>query len=100
MTLVLSTKMDQQDLLELTTLIDDCNYSKELTLTVDMMHERLWTGLNKLRTATNKDELISEWKYKSHIMSTDMSHEKNNKTFEKVDWEKSYVLDFWMGIYH
>jgi hypothetical protein len=92
--------MEQQDLLEVTMLIDDCNYNKEPIITVDMLHERLWNGLNKLRLATNKDELIEEWKYKSDLISTEKSHENNNKDFDKVGWEHSFVLSFWMGIYH
>ena len=92
--------MEQQDLLELTMLIDQLNYSNEPSITGEMLHKKLWTGLNKLRLATNKDDLISEWKYKSDIIATESSHENNSKSFTKVDWEKSYVMDFWMGIYH
>jgi hypothetical protein len=92
--------MEQQELNELTNLIDDCNYSKEPSITVKMLHERLWSRLNTLRLATNKDELIAEWKYKSDLISTEKSHENNNKDFDKVGWEQSFVLSFWMGIYH
>lgn len=92
--------MEQQELNELTTLIDNFNYKNNESITVEMLHDRLWTGLNKLRMATNKDNLISEWKYNLNFISTELRHTNKNKSFEKVEWEKSYVLDFWMGIYH
>ena len=92
--------MEQQDLLELTMLIDDDNFNMSPGITIDMLHERLWSGLNKLRLTTNKDELIAEWKYKSDLISTERSHENNNKDFNKVGWEQSFVFSFWMGIYH
>ena len=92
--------MEKHELLELTTLIDDCNYSNNTMITVEMLHERLWPGLNKLRMTPNKDDLIGSWKYKSDILSTERSHANSLQSFTNVDWENSYVLAFWMGIYH
>jgi hypothetical protein len=92
--------MEQQDLLELTNLIDDCNYNKEPTITVNMLHERLWSGLNKLRTALNKDDIIPMWKYGLDFINTEKNHANNNQSFTIIDWEKSFVMEFWMGIYH
>ena len=92
--------MEQQDLIELTILIDNCDYNNEPMITVERLHERLWPGLKNLRTATNKDDLIANWKYGSDITATERSHTNNGKHFTRLDWEKSYVLAFWMGIYH
>jgi len=92
--------MTFQELAELTTLIDNNNNTNNHSLTPDMLHNILWSGLNRLRHSPNKKTIIEEWKYRSDLISTENSHANNNKQFVLIEWEKSFVLDFWMSIYH
>uniref|UniRef100_A0A6C0IIQ1 Uncharacterized protein n=1 Tax=viral metagenome TaxID=1070528 RepID=A0A6C0IIQ1_9ZZZZ len=93
--------MQQQDLDALTNIIDNYNYANEEHITPESLHEKLWYGFNSLRNAPNKEALMEGWKYKETFVCTEDSHKENKSHFKLIDdWEQSFVLHFWMCIYH
>ena len=95
--------MSKQELDDLTKIIDSYNYNdknKEI-ITPAILHHELWNGLNKLRHAENKDALLEEWKYNTEFITTEKCHQNDVSQFKLLDiWEESFVLYFWMCIYH
>ena len=93
--------MTPEELTELTTLIDNCNYDNEEIITPISLHAKWWPLLNKLKQASNKAELLASWKYKKELESAEYSHTNNmNKHINIDDWEQRFVLDLWLCIYH
>ena len=93
--------MAPADLVELTEIIDNYNYFNEDIITPQSLHAKLWCGLNKLRQAPNKSELLADWKYKKDLESAEYSHQTNvNKYINLEDSEQRFLVDFWLCIYH
>ena len=92
-----------EELDELTELIDNCNYGKEdinneYIITPKSLHTLLWSKFNQLRTATNKDALIENWKYKKEFIIVE---KPNANDFVNVeDAEQKMLVHFWICIYH
>ncbi len=94
-------KMTNEELTELTLLIDHCNYENEDIITPISLHATWWPLLNKLRQAPNKAELLEGWKYKKELESSEYSHAKDvNKYINLEDWEQRFAVDLWLCIYH
>lgn len=87
----------KQYLQEFTTLIDN-SYSDHAT--TDSVKERLWTGLNYIRTKPYKKKLIQNWTYKSEFNSAEQEHTHEEKAFQLMDWTTSFTVYFWMCIHH
>jgi len=87
-------------LTELTQTIQQLNYNNYITISPQLLHEKLWNGLNLLRNAPNKNELLADWTYKSEFMATEERHTNEDTQFTLTKWEESYVYFFWMCIYH
>ena len=102
-TVNMSQNMSEQELNNLTSLIDNYNYDNKKIITPAGLHETLWIGLNQLRNAENKTALLEGWKYSSQLSATESTHETKVSHFKKLEenlWEQSFVLYFWMCIYH
>ena len=85
----------------LTDIIDTYNYEHESIITPESLHAKLWTGLNKLREAHNKETLIKDWKYKKDLQLVEESHVSDaNSHITGADWQQRYVVAFWLNIYH
>jgi hypothetical protein len=89
--------MNSDNLKNLTMVIDNIN--DENNITDEFLHEKIWDSMNMLRNDPNKDELISEWKYREDFICTENRH-LNGEKFFLTHWEKSYVMYFYMCIYH
>jgi hypothetical protein len=99
----MSQHMSEEELNNLTSVIDTYNYDKKETITAAGLHETLWKGLNQLKNAENKSALLEGWKYSSQFASAESTHELRVSHFKKLEenlWEQSFVLYFWMCIYH
>jgi len=99
----MSQNMNEQELNNLTSLIDNYNYDMMETITPNEMYETLWVGLNQLRNSENKAALLEGWKYSSELSVTESTHETKVSHFKHIKdelWELSFVLYFWMCIYH
>ena len=92
-------KMNSDDLIKLTTVIDNINDTEE-SITSTYFHAELWDGLNRLRHDANRDELIDGWKYKGDFLATDNCHLHENKQFKLMSWDHSYVTCLYFSIYH
>lgn len=90
--------MTIDDVYELTNLIDNCNYEKESIITPKSLHTLLWSKFNQLRTATNKDALIENWKYKKEFAIVE--NPDANNFFKLEDAEQQMLMHFWLCIYH
>ena len=90
--------MSTEDLYELTTLIDNCNYTKEEKITPKYLHTLLWDKFNQLRTATNKDTLIENWKYKKDFTLVERPNANDFVNLEDTD--QQMLVHFWLSIYH
>ena len=91
--------MNSEDLIKLTTVIDNINDGAE-SITSTYLHAELWDELNRLRQDANRDELIDGWKYKGDFLFTDNCHLNENKQFTLMSWEHSYVTCLYFSIYH
>jgi hypothetical protein len=95
------TEMTEQEFNDLTLLIDNFNYDKEELITPKSLHETLWTKLNRLRTAPNKNALIDGWKYEKELLSAEFSHETKINMYTKLENEEQrFLVDFWLCVYH
>lgn len=93
--------MSKQELDDLTKIIDYLNYENKEIITPTILHHELWNGLNKLRHAENKRAILEEWKYKTEFITTEKCHQHDVSHFKLIHlWEESFVLYFWMCIYH
>jgi hypothetical protein len=95
--------MSEQELNNLTTLIDNYNYENKEIITPQGLHKTLWGGLNQLKNAENKSALLEGWKYSSSFTAAESTHETRVSHFKKLEeslWEQSFVLYFWMCVYH
>jgi len=92
--------LEKQYLQYFTMLVDTTNHANGIIETTDIIHERLWTGLNLIRHLYYKNLLLKTWKYKTQFKSADLDHENGEKNFRLLDWETSYAVNFWMCIYH
>lgn len=99
----MSQHMSEQELNNLTTLIDNYNYENKEIITPQGLHKTLWGGLNQLKNAENKSALLEGWKYSSSFTAAESTHETRVSHFKKLEeslWEQSFVLYFWMCVYH
>ncbi len=95
--------MSEQELNNLTALIDNYNYENNQIITPQGLHKTLWGGLNQLKNAENKSALLEGWKYSSSFTAAESTHETRVSHFKKLEeslWEQSFVLYFWMCVYH
>ena len=90
----------KQNLCGLTELIDTANTSDGFQETSESIHQRLFPGLDALRTDPNRKALLKTWKYKHSFQGADDYHRHEEKQFTLMPWEQSYAVSFWMGIYH
>ena len=60
----------------------------------------LWHDLDNLRNNNNKNNLISDWKYKDAFESTERCHENGRKTFNLMDWQSSFAVGVLFMVYH
>ena len=95
-----ASNMTFQELAELTTRIDNYNYHQRNDITADSLHTEFWEALHRLRLSPNRKAILEDWKYKGDLLCTEKTHANEAKQFTLLTWEKSFVLDFWMGIYH
>jgi|LakMenEpi03Aug12_release.lakeMendotaPanAssembly.Ray.scaffolds.fasta_scaffold2779386_1 hypothetical protein len=92
--------MTEQEFNDLTILIDRYNYVNEDTITPITLHATLWSKLNQLRTASNKNTLIKSWKYKKELLGSEYAI-ANKANYTMLDNEEHrFVVDFWLSIYH
>jgi hypothetical protein len=92
--------MDPQDMDPFTTIIDNLNYNNNKTITTEDIYEIFWPHFQRLLKTPNKEALVKDWKYETQFIATEKSHANNCKDFDHLDWEHSFVLAFWMCIYH
>jgi hypothetical protein len=93
--------MSKQELDDLAKIIDCLNYENKEIITPAILHDELWYGLNKLKHSQNQDALLEGWKYKTAFITTERCHQNNVSHFKLIHlWEQSFVLYFWMCIYH
>jgi hypothetical protein len=90
----------KQYLNEFTILVDTANSMNGFNETTDNIRDRLWNGLNLIRNVSYKNLLVKEWKYEKVLQCTERDHKNGEKNFRLLDWETSYVVNFWMCIYH
>jgi hypothetical protein len=60
----------------------------------------LWRDLDNLRNNNNRNNLLSEWKYKNAFETAERWHENGRKTFELMTWESSFATAILFAIYH
>lgn len=78
--------------------VDRCNFSNNFIETTDNIYEYLWPGLDTIKNSQYKH--LNHWKYAGELKLTEIAHSNGEKCFDLLDWEKSFVLYFWMCIYH
>ena len=82
----------------LTALIDNIN--DEPRITAEFLHTTLWSLMHQLRTDPKREALLLEWKYKTDFLSTEEYHQNEQQTCPQLKWEQSYVMFFYLCIYH
>lgn len=60
----------------------------------------LWRDLDNLRNNRNKNNLISDWKYKNEFDCIEQWHQNGKKAFHKMSWENSFAVAMLFAIYH
>ena len=60
----------------------------------------LWSDLDNLRNSSNRNNLISNWKYRDVFEDTEKSHENGKKMFNLMNWENSFAVAMLFMIYH
>jgi len=93
-----------------TILMDTANSAHGFSETTEGIHERLWTGLDLIRNKCNKYrcnkcnkykcKFINKWKYYSELQSAEETHKNGEKYYERIPWEQSFSVYFWMCFYH
>ena len=68
--------------------------------TAEDVRANLWHDLDNLRNCNNKNNVISDWKYKDAIETTEQWHLNGNKTFNLMSWESSFAVGVLFAIYH
>jgi hypothetical protein len=66
----------------------------------DDLHAILWNDIKSLLDNPNKEQIMSEWKYKDSFTSTENSHLNDEKFCENMPLEQSFVYVLVMCIYH
>ena len=82
----------------LTELIDNIN--DEPRISPEVLHMILWSHINQLRTDPQREALLLEWKYKDDFLSTEHFHQNEQQMYRQIKWEQSYVMFFYLSIYH
>jgi hypothetical protein len=60
----------------------------------------LWRDLDNLRNNNNRNNLISNWKYKNEFECIEEWHLNGRKAFDKMSWENSFAVAMLFTIYH
>jgi len=68
-------------------------------LTVENIYNSLWGILIHIQKYINHS-CVKKWKYYKVLTYAINAHTNDNKSFNNLDWEQSFVLYFWMCIYH
>ena len=68
-------------------------------LTVENIYNSLWGILTHIQKYINHSG-VKKWKYYKVLTYAINAHTNDNKSFNNLDWEQSFVLYFWMCIYH
>ena len=68
--------------------------------TAEDVKVNLWPDLDNLRNYNNRNNLISDWRYKDLFEFADNAHANGRKIFGLMTWEASYAVALLMAIYH
>ena len=68
--------------------------------TTEDVKANLWRDLDNLRNNNNKNNLISDWKYKGNFETIERWHANGNKIFNLMSWESSFAVAILFSVYH
>ena len=60
----------------------------------------LWNELDNLLNSSNKNNIISNWKYKKEFECVENWHMNGKQLFNLMSWENSFALAILFTVYH
>ena len=66
---------------------------------IEYIYNILWKDINKLRLDKHRDLSLSNWEYKDDFLLSEKYH-TNDRAFDKLDWEKNFMMYFLYCIFH
>ena len=68
-------------------------------LTVENIYNRLWEPLTYIQKYINHSS-VKKWKYYKVLTYAINAHTNDNKSFTNLNSAHSFVMHFWMSLYH
>jgi hypothetical protein len=60
----------------------------------------LWNDLDNILNHSNKNNIISNWKYKNEFECAENWHMNGKQLFKLMSWENSFALAILFTVYH